>query len=344
MCAPRCDDESNTPCGDGLECVQLDVFEGGQSVQHRACVAAGAGTAAFNTACLLQSDCASGLVCDEGVCRSDCRTSDDCPSGATPPVDDEITCKPCENFTNCGADAKGECWNDAFCVRPCAEGACPAGFSCQSNDWGDFCVPKEGTCHSASCRAEPAGAEVGLCVVPSLPLAHACRSSFDCLSGVCANGLCSTACQTDAECGCPNGDFACTDAQCARAPGIDEEAPNDDESSAQTLTGDLPLRVYASIRHPGEVDFFKLTLPADSVVNVSVHKLCNLNPYELDMRLHILQNGRVLASDSPHSYLGRIDAFVATTGGEYFIKVEDEPLYSKSNSDYILTIETYQTP
>lgn len=341
LCAPRCDADAAS-CTAGLECALLDVFEGGESAQHHACVPEGSADTTFNGACILQSDCAPDLVCDEGVCRSMCETTDECPAGATPPEDDEFTCKPCKTFTNCGADFKGECWNDSFCVRPCTDAPCPAGFSCQTNDWGDYCVPSAGGCYAASCRVEPE-AEAGLCVVPFAGLANACGSSFDCLSGTCSDGLCSTTCETDADCGCDNSDFVCTDAQCRRAAGVTEAEPNDDASSAQALSGNLPLRVYGSIRHPGEVDFFKVTLPADSVVNVAVHKLCLLNPYSLDTRLFIIKNGSVLAQDSPYSYLGRIDAFVAS-GGEYFIKVEDEPHHSGSNSEYVLTVEAYKAP
>lgn len=338
VCLTRCDADPAS-CGEGYECATTTTMRAGQEVTDHLCVTQGDGSVGFNGACLVQSDCRTGLTCEDGACRQSCAGSDECPGAVTVPAGDAFTCQPCTSFDECGEDYEGECWEGGFCVRPCGDaGQCAAGFTCQTNMWGDYCVPADGGCHPSVCRLEPEES-VGQCVVPSVALAGRCEGSFDCVSGQCVDGFCTAECTVSEDCGCPTSDFGCFDGMCAPAPGVAEVEPNDDPASAQDLGSTLPVTVYASIRSPGEVDLFKVTLTAGDTIDVNVRKACHIDPdFDLDTRVSILQGGTVIASDHELEYLGDILGFVAPADGEYLIKVEDEPQYSESDSEYVLAI------
>lgn len=335
VCLDRCDEGA---CGEGYECATRTVLRAGVESVEQVCLSEGDRTGGFNAACQVPSDCREGLSCEDGLCRKPCTDDDACPGAVTVPDGDDITCTACTSFSECGEDYEGECWDGGFCVRPCGEGRqCAAGFSCQTNQWGDYCVPADGGCHASVCRIE-AEETVGQCVVPSVVLGGSCEGAFDCISGQCVDGYCTASCESSEDCGCPTSDFGCFDGMCAPTPGTAEVEPNDDVATAQVL-GALPVTVHASIRSPGEVDLFKVTLTAGTVIDIQVRKTCEIDPnLDLDTRVFISRGDTVLASDDVAEYLGDILAFTVPADGEYVIKVEDEPQYSGSDSDYVLAI------
>lgn len=332
-------------CSDGLciagaECARLEETRSTVLQAFDACVPSGSGDGVAGEACLLRSDCRDGLDCSDGVCVEPCASNADCAQGVTVPPNDPITCRSCASFKECGGDGLGECWNDSFCVRPCTEGACPSDFDCKSTLWGDFCVPAQESCHAASCRIEPEQ-PLGMCVAPFVPAGGKCVSSFDCIGGECVDGRCSVACETNTECACDSDDFICSTGRCVQAPSIRESKRHDTQSTAQLLPGELPVRVRGSIDLPGETDWYRLTLGAGDVVDLTVRNFCNRTENGLDTRLFVFKNGELFATDNPIAKLGAIQGLVAVEGGEYLIRIEDEPRSSTSKGEYVFVVERH---
>ena len=93
--------------------------------------------------CRSDSECAGGLRCNFGRCRTECVDSSECPSGrfcltlsstagaCTLPTD---TCRS-------GACEPGLMCEGELCVAPCATETCLAGTTCQSPRGVDVCLP-----------------------------------------------------------------------------------------------------------------------------------------------------------------------------------------------------------
>ena len=206
-------------CGDDGECASLH------------CVDPGDGTRRCLSPCQDgEGDCDPGDVCgleNGGSCGG-------CVSGAgrTGPFGHGETCATatdCRGGTSC-IDDEGA----MYCARSCAGGeACPDGSHCRAGSCvrgglepdGDPCVGNEdcqsGVCASqgdasfctSSCSAaDPCGAGltcapaggITVCAPTLVIVGQRCEASTDCMSGLCASGVCTRLCGHDVA-DCPSG-------------------------------------------------------------------------------------------------------------------------------------------
>jgi hypothetical protein len=154
-----------------------------------------------NVACKSSGECAVGLICDSGQCRTACNVDQDCPVG-----------NHC-SYGLCVPLPKGVCAQAGDCISPPDTCHIIAGATC---DGGSCTYPrKNGTTCGAPCgfdgdcdplthgldRCSNGACSNHVCVFttisncPYKQLATLCAQDNDCASGHCADGLCcDTAC------------------------------------------------------------------------------------------------------------------------------------------------------
>ena len=149
--------------------------------------------AALAEGCLINTDCASPLVCAFRRCHVECTTTRDCPAGtfcrpADRPFNVCLIVDPAPNELLCArnSDCSGElvCGSDGKCRSQCAA----------DKDCLDQQVCSNGQC------AEPAELVSGTLPVTD-PQRLACYFNSECpLGQVCTSGRCTTQCITDRDC------------------------------------------------------------------------------------------------------------------------------------------------
>ncbi|MCA9520673.1 MAG: hypothetical protein KC609_06865 [Myxococcales bacterium] len=187
-----CGADNKCHCGDGLK----NDGESGTDCGGPLCVSCAAGQS-----CVLDTDCSSGQLCSNAVCRSidgeACETNDDCVSGS---CGDDKTC-------HCGDGMMNESETGVDCGGAIC-GKCATGQSCAFNI---DCEDKN-LCTQNVCRRMDG---------------QACEANDECISGQCEDAVCVSCkdgklnnSETDLDCGGPHcagceiGKVCANDADC----------------------------------------------------------------------------------------------------------------------------------
>lgn len=229
---PRCDGDGN-PCGEtgvcaeGGKCALTPAGTGcgnvcttnKTAVQNRACD--GSGTCAASG---LPTSCGA-YKCDDGGCLQSCTTDGDCSGtnvcsvmscgpgkkslGASCNDDDDCTSNSCVDKTCCASDSCGACRTCANASGTCADmaagvsdsrcvvdgsicgltGQCRAGGACAYSAMGTAC--------GVNCSPDNAAITASTCDGAGM-----CKESTttSCNGYICADGVCKSKCQDDADC------------------------------------------------------------------------------------------------------------------------------------------------
>ena len=133
--------------------------------------------------CLVNQECGTGKICDQGVCKTgDCKFDTHCTGGK---ICKSNTCSSCTNDSECGT------------ARLCEQGICILGTCRKRSDCQKGLLCSKYRCILCQKDGECSTGELclrGICAVAN------CRSTRDCSGGkVCKNNTCSS-CTVDREC------------------------------------------------------------------------------------------------------------------------------------------------
>lgn len=286
--------------------------------------------------CRFDDDCEKNTLCKEGFCTSECTADSSCAGHpAVSPGVGQKTCRPCTQNTECQNVFYdyGQCMTgydgSRFCAEDCSDdpSLCPEGTRCYGvSSSGAVCFPVSGFCSGghANCSQDD------ICIVGRLENNWACKEDSECKSGICAEGTCQEGtCSIDDDCKCDM--LECKSGNClpGSLAGTKEVEPNDEASSAQSLSGSGFTVAY--FNHNGNVrdtDIFKVSLKKDEYLNVRTHPFCSHNA---DTYLRFL--------DSTGNFIGGWENDDINPGGYYF----SELLEFTTSSDQDILIEITQS-
>jgi hypothetical protein len=348
LCAAPC--SSTTTCDARTECGEAPDTQDAATLTM-VCLPLGQHAGTFGASCNLQSDCATGLTCTAHQCAQSCQTSANCAS----PASSSLACQPCQSTGDCTTSTEeGLCTtidpNEQYCVLPCdLQGKCPASFQCvgvlptDGSEVIGVCEPVDGSCHALACDV-PDGGTSGMCAIPPTSYAEPCQAASDCATGTCTNGLCTKACQSSADCGCPDGDLVCTAGTCqvTTSYAIDTQ-PNNSVVTAQPLTGSLPLTVYGTVGYTNgapDEDFYSVALTAGSTVSFVTRAVCGTAATGAQTNLYVYNSFEELVTDSIYTgNYAHIHDYAVPATGTYVVQVEEGSFTgSAPRSGYILEI------
>ncbi|MBN8613100.1 MAG: hypothetical protein J0L92_21090 [Deltaproteobacteria bacterium] len=177
-------------CRTGLTCAygvcRTDCDTSRDCLVGRRCIAGDGGddvcSLEAEDTCRAESDCAGGLSCERGECRTTCEDASDC-------VGDSCTSGTCTEPVSTAMPDGSACTDDLGCFsgsictygrcRPSCESGCPVGRRCLA-EMGEY-----------GC---------------SLPDEEECTSTDDCTDGLtCFSDECRTQCEDDSDCSPPDG-------------------------------------------------------------------------------------------------------------------------------------------
>lgn len=185
-------------------------------------------------ACLQDSDCANGDVCQNGKCGPPCATDPECPGQ----VCDHQHCVPtCQQDPDCPSNV----CNGGHCAPTCTTSAdCPSGRQCRVGACERTCN-NDGDCPSGRV-CQPGG----LCGPPCLvdrecPAGQVCGNGHcqagtpctgdnQCGSRICSGGICHEPCLSTSE--CPAGDV-CSGGRCVKP----KQCQSDPDCPGQVCVG-----------------------------------------------------------------------------------------------------------
>jgi hypothetical protein len=334
------------PCGTGMTCTASEctvAVDNTTRASLMACVPLGMQQAGFGQACVLQSDCVSGLTCNGGSCQQSCTTTSDCPFH--PFAADPLVCKPCQDSGDCTTETEeGTCQslgsNEQYCLFPCdSAGHCPTGLKCIQSYPLDLCAPADGSCHAPVCTIAE-GASSGMCTVPPSAYAEGCKADADCTTGTCLQGLCSQACHADLDCACPTGDLTCSSGMCTlAATDVVSAGTNVSLGMAQQLAGALPITVLGSFSPAAGSAYYAVSLTAGQVINIQTSPVCGLADTGASNNIELFDptNAEVAADQYSFRYAD-IHDYTVTTTGTFIIEIDTTSYSAVEPIDYILTI------
>jgi hypothetical protein len=353
------------PCGAMMSCDATSECSAAQDVTNPspdggmpACLPLGNRSTGFGGSCVLQSDCEMGLACTSGpdgkTCQKTCTASSDCPyqSGFST---DPLVCKQCQDSSDCTTSTEeGACvsvdTNEQFCLLLCdAQGNCPAGFACNLLYGANFtaaqvCEPQDSSCHTPICATTTpdGGTPSSACAVPPADYAGVCQSNSDCTTSLCANNVCTHACQTDDECNCPNGDLVCTSGSCALTNYPKSMPGNNSVSTPQVLSTTLPSNVIGTTgfsNNSPQQSFFSISLTGGTTVDIVTRPLCGYASSGAMTNLYVYgPNGTLVAQDAYSGTYGHLHDLSIAQSGSYIIDVEEGAFSPVPSNEYVLTI------
>lgn len=229
FCRQQC--TSASQCPDGQTCMSLS------GVSFGACFEAEepppSGGKDIGESCESGAECESGLCAGDGysfTCTEPCQDQDDCPAG--------YQCYPLDGggggcFKTEGKDVGDSCSLAAdclsgkcvsiggspyFCTDVCASTAdCPCGMQCISTTDGLYCGPGE--------------------KVACVPDGASCAADSECSSGLCADGVCATACSIYQTGGACHGGEGCLRLEAGKPDGTC--SPKGSASNGKPCSGDI---------------------------------------------------------------------------------------------------------
>ncbi len=159
--------------------------------------------ARLSEGCLINSDCASPLVCAFRRCHKQCTTSRDCDPGQRCVLSD----KP---FYVCQLDDEQHCSYNSECP---GSQICGVDLECRDECRADTdCVPNQ-TCTRRTCAGEDELVDGELPAADDASTALPCSYNSDCPAGLlCRDGVCSVECKADVDCAAGQ---TCSKGRCA---------------------------------------------------------------------------------------------------------------------------------